>query len=252
MKKIHLVKLAITLFLIVLSNMVVACSTSKPPTKNASHVSRKIYYKRTISIIHKYGIYSGDANIVYPYNDGTSNGPVGLAYANLVDFTGDKNEELLLLYLDNQRKVTYEVWNGNTKLAIGGCYLGIGAIDSDDISLVQTKGNLYLHWSEGGQGAGGGGLIDYFYTISRGKWVTAATVDDTWSSTDNGQVDAYSKISNGEKQAISKSMYDGILKQYTNGTKTELFTDDAGSNSFDFDTSKNNQVIRSFLANLPV
>lgn len=94
--------------------------------------------------------------------------------------------------------------------------------------------------------------INATLVTSKGKWVTAATISDTytWNPADSSPSDTYTRIVSGEKGKITKSAYDSTLRRYTTGTKTDLFSDGFGLNSFDFDTNKNNQVIRAFLRNL--
>lgn len=165
MKGNHIVRAVFALSLMGCSIPFVCAAANTSANNNASTELKEIYYQKVMSVIHKYGIYSGNPQLPAPGS--SPNQPVGLAYANLVSFDNDKRKELLILYIDKNEKVTYEVWSGNTRLAIGRCYLGGGVVNYDDISLVQTKEGSYLHWVDGGNGAGGGGTTDYFYTTSK-------------------------------------------------------------------------------------
>lgn len=221
-------------------------------TNNIYSYLNHVYYQKTMDIIRKYGIYSGPAHIRLPVPGSKMSKPLGLAYAHLVSFGDSKHKELLLLYIDNRERVTYEVWNDNRRLAIGGCYLGVGIINYDDLSLVRTSGKMYFHLSDGGSGAGGGGIADYFWTIAKGRWVTAAAIKKTytWNSSGTHRTDTYTQIVRGQRKNLTKSEYTSILKRYTTGTTTDLFTGGFGDNYFDLRTSENDQVIRSFLRHL--
>jgi hypothetical protein len=191
MKGTHLVRAAFALSLMGGSIPFVCAATNTSSKHNASTELSKIYDQKVMRVIHAYGIYSGNPQL--PALGTNTNQPVGLAYAKLVRFDKDSRKELLILYIDKNERVTYEVWNGNARLAIGGCSLGGGVVNDDEISLVQTQGRSYLHWVDGGHGAGGGGTTNYFFTVSKGKWVTAATIRDTytWNPEDTSPTDTY-------------------------------------------------------------